>query len=764
MSDVPENMQHNLANLEQQAHGQGRHGGQFSARHDSQGSIMQSPPPQAQYQQRNHSYRQNDLELHKDVGSYAQGRQINGQPSWQEPMQQPKFSPFPVLHNPPPNVPPTAEQKQASLEAARRPVLGSNDPSNQLDWAQDALAHIEEETQNEQRISGQSNARLSQAQQLLKDDAMKVIKFLADQQHPRALVLRGIWLEFGKFEHGIDKRQAWQCYKTAVENAAKLSIYDPAKKWGGRAQYRIGMQFENSREIVSAIKYYQLGVDLGDSAACYRMGMMVLLGQHGQPQDLQRGLNLIAIAAENADENAPQGAYVLGMLQAHELPQVTLPEDVLAQDLSSARINIERAAFLGFAKAQAKMGTAYELCELGCHFDPALSLHYNNLAARQGEADAEMAISKWFLAGHEGVFDKDEEMAFKFAQRAAQDGLPTAQFAIGYFHEVGIYVPVNLRVAKEWYNMASSNGNDDATGRIEGISRSKTLSRKDHERIAVSKIKKSRVQGAVESAPRVQSTQGVIDMPDPHSRGNSFSAPYPPSSEAGRPRPGHVSHGSHFSGEMQPGAAFGINPNLRPSSAALGAPRPERMSRPGLSGPGQPGSNYVDGAPSPRAGNSRVASGPAGAPYHANSSQGLPPVGGRRSPQPPSKADIGYLAPLDRPGSARPSSTLNSPQSPLPPSSDGGRPPRIDSVPPPSASGTPQAKPSAPSASASQKPAAADPFGKGPKTFDEMGVPAKKGKEECVSFVFLLVFIFLNFDIPFSFPLFLFDFGLFLSS
>lgn len=30
------------------------------------------------------------------------------------------------------------------------------------------------------------------------------------------------------------------------------------------------------------------------------------------------------------------------------------------------------------------MGTAYELCQLGCEFNPALSLHYNALAAKQG--------------------------------------------------------------------------------------------------------------------------------------------------------------------------------------------------------------------------------------------------------------------------------------------------------------------------------------------------------------------------------------------
>lgn len=45
-----------------------------------------------------------------------------------------------------------------------------------------------------------------------------------------------------------------------------------------------------------------------------------------------------------------------------------------------------------------------------------------------------MAISKWFLCGHEGVFEKNEELAFVYAQRAASSGLATAEFALGRFH------------------------------------------------------------------------------------------------------------------------------------------------------------------------------------------------------------------------------------------------------------------------------------------------------------------------------------------
>lgn len=38
--------------------------------------------------------------------------------------------------------------------------------------------------------------------------------------------------------------------------------------------------------------------------------MMILLGQHGQRQDFNTGLEYIRLAAQSCDQNAPQGAYV----------------------------------------------------------------------------------------------------------------------------------------------------------------------------------------------------------------------------------------------------------------------------------------------------------------------------------------------------------------------------------------------------------------------------------------------------------------------
>lgn len=810
MPEVPENMQHNLAHLEQQSQRPAQYDNPTPAQYNNQRLPAQYATNSQHEGPTHHHNPQGQVQY--NGGNYNHGQRLYEQAPSFEPIEQPNFSPFPVLRNPPPNVPPTAEQKEASLDAAREPVLASPDTLNQLEWAQDALAYVEEAVQNEQRMNNPPTTpvRLSRVQQLLKDDAVKVINYFVEQQHPRALVLKGIWLEFGKFDYATDKRQAWECYKVAVRSAAALNYNDPAHKWGGRAQYRIGMQFENSKDIGNALKHYQMGVDAGDSAACYRLGMMVLLGQHGQLQDYQRGLGLIFAAAQSADENAPQGAYVLGMLQARELPQVSIPDRFLAKDMNKARINIERAAFLGFAKAQAKMGGAYELCELGCDFNPALSLHYNNLAARQGEVEAEMAISKWFLAGHEGVFEKDEEMAFVYAQRAAQDGLPTAQFAMGYFFEIGIYVTVNLPVAKDWYSKAAASGNTDAAGRIDSLSRSKTLSRKDHERIAVSKIKESRLQSPTESASPIPAMPAMIDMPDPTrlnlvsptfsgsdrygQQGRQSVAPYPPNGDFDPARPGLVSHSSNMSNpEIRPGSAFGINPNLRPTSAAtIAGTRPDQHFRPSLQSQGRSYSTYDDMAPGYGRGG-RVASGPPQQGYppiqhgHPGVGQGGPPPPEHlSSPQPPPKVDIGFLAPLDSAGAdrrkrlqnsaspvmgrplpnvnsnlppnSRPQRAPNSPHSPAmgnphspamgnpqsPAMGNSQRPPRTQSLtqkPPPQQSKPPPAAASRPPLASSQRPAAASvkpaavtrPPGKGPKTFEEMGVPAGKGKDDCVS-------------------------------
>ena len=171
----------------------------------------------------------------------------------------PTFSPFPPLPNRPPNVPPSDAQREAILENARLPVLSSRDPEMQLTWAQDTLAYVEVAAQNAARDSESLGARpqTPRIEHQLRVDAMGIVSFLAEQQHPKADFIRGMWLEFGKFHVRMDKKEAYRCYARA------------AQKGYARAEYRMGMQFESSNDMVKAIKHYTLGVEAGDSASHY---------------------------------------------------------------------------------------------------------------------------------------------------------------------------------------------------------------------------------------------------------------------------------------------------------------------------------------------------------------------------------------------------------------------------------------------------------------------------------------------------------------
>ena len=485
------------------------------------------------------------------------------------------------------------------------------------------------------------------------------------------------------------------------------------------------------------------------------------------------------------------------MLLARELPQVNVPQQYLPLNINNAKYNIEKAAYLGFAKAQTKMGSAYELCQLGCDFDPALSLHYSHLAARQGEAEADMAISKWFLCGHEGLFRKNEELAFTYAQRAAQTGLPTAEFAMGYFFEIGIFVPTNIKEARIWYGKAAEHGNRDAAARIEGITRAKTLSRKDHETIAVAKIKSQRLSQHGARPERFTST--VPDLPTPPSQ-------YVRMPDSRDSYQGYGNNVRYFSGTpsstssfaapaTRPASGFGIDPNNRPTSTPTGGETPidSHYNAPLVTPMGSqrpysvsPDTRISGGRPAP------ALHGPSSNPNvqgYGQSSTSLlgssrPDNNGIQKPLP--GFDIGFTAPLDPLGADRkkrlqrtdnPSTNYQrhssssydvrpdrkSSRPPIVPAgqsydyngrsgsqytandqqTSSGRPSRHESIPiqpvlgsapsttaptpPPAGLGANTPVPASNTGSGGKRP------GKGPSTFEEMGVPQSKKEADCVS-------------------------------
>lgn len=196
--------------------------------------------------------------------------------------------------------------------------------------------------------------------------------------------------------------------------------------------------------------------------------MVYLYGELGQTKNMKTGLQYLKRAASSATEESPSSAYVLGLILAREYPQLNIPDDIAFPDDGEALESFKKAAELNYGPANYKLGYCYEYGTMGCNVDPFLSTqHYErSVLAGDGNGEAEMALSGWYLSGAENFFEADDNLAFQYASKAADKQLPKAQYAMGYYYEVGISVPIDLEKAMEYYKQAAANGNKEAQARL----------------------------------------------------------------------------------------------------------------------------------------------------------------------------------------------------------------------------------------------------------------------------------------------------------
>jgi len=74
----------------------------------------------------------------------------------------------------------------------------------------------------------------------------------------------------------------------------------------------------------------------------------------------------------------------------------------------------------------------------------------------QNEEESALALSGWYLTGADGVILQSDTEAYLWARKAAEKGLGNAEYALGYYTEVGIGVVASLDEAKRWYYKAAS--------------------------------------------------------------------------------------------------------------------------------------------------------------------------------------------------------------------------------------------------------------------------------------------------------------------
>ncbi|KAK4125317.1 HCP-like protein [Parathielavia appendiculata] len=312
-------------------------------------------------------------------------------------------------------------------------------------------------------------------------DAHKILRKLEKANNPDAMFLLADCLGRGLFGSEPD-------------NAHAFSLYQSAAKLGhAAAAYRTAVCCEigndegggTRKDPLKAIQWYKRAATLGDTPAMYKVGMILLKGLLGQPRNPREAISWLKRAAERADSENPHALHELALLY-----ESADPNDVILRDEAYAFSLFKQAAELGYKFSQFRLGCAYEYGLLGCPIDPRLSIMWYSRAAMQEEHQSELALSGWYLTGSEGVLQQSDTEAYLWARKAAMAGLSKAEYAMGYFTEVGIGVPANLEDAKRWYWRAAAQDFPKARERLEDLKRSGKSGPRARERISRSKIGK----------------------------------------------------------------------------------------------------------------------------------------------------------------------------------------------------------------------------------------------------------------------------------
>ncbi|KAI0319935.1 HCP-like protein [Amylostereum chailletii] len=232
------------------------------------------------------------------------------------------------------------------------------------------------------------------------------------------------------------------------------------------AAYRAGTCCENGwgcrRESAKAVQFYRKAAASLHPGAMYRLGIAELNGELGLSKSPKEGVKWLKRSAEHATAEFPHALHELALLHERGIDNVVFVDYEYAAEL------LAQAAELGYAPSAYRLGECYEYGKMGCPQDPALSIHYYNIAAQQNHRDACFALTAWYLVGSPGVLPQSDTEAYLWAKKAADAGLAKAMYAVGYFLEVGIGTTPDMHEAISYYKQASDLGDKRAAQRLKG--------------------------------------------------------------------------------------------------------------------------------------------------------------------------------------------------------------------------------------------------------------------------------------------------------
>lgn len=288
----------------------------------------------------------------------------------------------------------------------------------------------------------------------LVNESLKVIRRLATQgeAYDEAQFFLANCYGTGALGLQVDHERAYHLYLQA------------AKQNHAAASYRVAVCNDigagTKKEPSRAAAFYRKAASLGDTPGMFKLGMVLLHGSLGEQKNPREAISWLKRAAEQADEDNPHALHELALLYENQSGALVPYDPAYAKSL------LTQAAQLGYTPSQYKLGQCYEYGSLTCPVDPRRSIAWYTKAAEKGDPEAELALSGWYLTGSEGVLKQSDSEAYLWARRAANKGLSKAEYAVGYYAEVGIGIKRDVEFAKGWYMRAAAQGNKRAMSRL----------------------------------------------------------------------------------------------------------------------------------------------------------------------------------------------------------------------------------------------------------------------------------------------------------
>ncbi|RMZ87691.1 hypothetical protein DV736_g5085, partial [Chaetothyriales sp. CBS 134916] len=277
-------------------------------------------------------------------------------------------------------------------------------------------------------------------------DAHKILKKLVTAGSPEAMFYLADCYGQGQLGLAPDPKEAFTLY----QSAAKLNHAQSAYRVAVCCELGLEEGGGTRRDAIKAMQWYKRAATLGDAPAMYKLGMIMLKGLLGQHKNSREAVTWLKRAADRADAENPHALHELGLLY-----ESAAPNDSIIRDERYAFSLFQQAADLGYKYSQFRLGSAWEYGLLGCPIDARQSITWYTRAAAQEEHQSELALSGWYLTGCEPLLQQSDREAYLWAQKAASSGLAKAEYAMGYFTEVGIGTAPNVEEAKRWYYRAA---------------------------------------------------------------------------------------------------------------------------------------------------------------------------------------------------------------------------------------------------------------------------------------------------------------------